>query len=58
MKIVYTRIDTSESAPENQGALIRDWDRAWRLAGYKTRILLCKERGTPYVNLSSRPPLK
>ncbi len=42
-KIVYTRIDTSESAPANQGELIRVWDRSWRLRGWKTKILLPDE---------------
>jgi hypothetical protein len=39
-KTVYTRIDTSENAPANQGELIRIWDRSWRLRGWKTKILL------------------
>ncbi len=42
-KIVYTRIDTSETAPSNQGELLRVWDRSWRLRGWKTKILLPEE---------------
>lgn len=44
---VYTTIDTSENAPDNQGAAIRDWDRAWREAGYQTRILVGKKEAPP-----------
>lgn len=39
-RTVYTNIDTSENAPDNQGAKIRVWDRSWRLRGWQTRILL------------------
>lgn len=42
-KTVYTNIDTSASAPSNQGALIRQFDRSWRLRGWNTKILLTGE---------------
>lgn len=42
-KTVFTRIDTTASAPSNQGAIIRVWDRSWRLRGWGTRICLSDE---------------
>lgn len=65
-KVVFTRIDTSETAPENQGELLRVWDRSWKLRGWKTKMLFPGNL-TPLgavvfsywtINFSYRPAMK